>query len=86
MDQRPALEPCTALRRAVGLKGSQSALARDIGSTQGSVWRWLNGTPIPAEAAVAIEKATGIPRGELRPDLFQAEPMLERASVAEGEA
>ncbi|MCC2978885.1 YdaS family helix-turn-helix protein [Sphingomonas sp. IC4-52] len=74
MDQAPASEPMDALRRAVDLKGSQSALAREIGFTQGSVWRWLNGTQVPAEAAIAIEKATGIRKTEIRPDLFGPEP------------
>lgn len=73
MDRAPASDPIHALRRAVDLKGSQSALARDIGFTQGSVWRWLNGTQVPAEAAIAIEKATGIPKSEIRPDLFGPE-------------
>lgn len=62
-----------ALRKAVDLKGSQSALARDIGFTQGSVWRWLNGTQVPAEAAIAIEKSTGVLKSEIRPDLFGGE-------------
>lgn len=73
MDQAPATTPIHALRRAVDLKGSQSALAREIGFTQGSVWRWLNGTQVPAEAAIAIEKSTGVPKTELRPDIFGAE-------------
>lgn len=73
MDQAPASEPIHALRRAVDLKGSQSALARDIGFTQGSVWRWLNGTQVPAEAAIAIEKSTGVPKEEIRPDIFVVE-------------
>ncbi|THG40415.1 transcriptional regulator [Sphingomonas olei] len=70
MAQALAYEPIHALQRAVDQKGSQSALARDIGFTQGSVWRWLNGTQVPAEAAIAIERSTGISKAEIRPDLF----------------
>jgi DNA-binding transcriptional regulator YdaS (Cro superfamily) len=75
MDQADAPAPILALRRAVDLRRSQSALARDIGFTQGSVWRWLNGTEVPAKAAIAIEKATkgAVTKEEIRPDLFGAE-------------
>ena len=72
MEQEPTFEPIGALRRAIAIKGSQSALARDIGFTQGSVWRWLNGTTVPAEAAIAIERSTGVPKEDIRPDLFGA--------------
>lgn len=68
-----APDPILALREAVDLKGSQSALARAIGFTQGSVWRWLNGTPVPAEAAKAIERETGVPKHKIRPDIFESE-------------
>lgn len=63
-------ETPSALDRAITAKGSQALLAKAIGYSQPSVWRWLNGTPVPAEAAVAIEKATGISKAEIRPDLF----------------
>ena len=60
-----------ALERAVELAGGQSALARAIGKSQSHIWHWLKvAKRVPAEAAVAIEKATGIPRRELRPDLY----------------
>lgn len=60
-----------ALERAVELAGGQSALARAIGKSQSHIWHWLKvAKRVPAEAAVAIEKATGVPRRELRPDLY----------------
>lgn len=68
-----AAEAPTALERAIAHKGSQGLLAKAIGYSQPSVWRWLNGTPVPAEAAIAIEKSTGVPKAEIRPDLFGAE-------------
>lgn len=64
-----------ALKRAVDMKGGQKPLASAIGYSQPSVWRWLNGTPVPAEAAIAIEKSTGVGKGEIRPDLFGPEPI-----------
>jgi DNA-binding transcriptional regulator YdaS (Cro superfamily) len=61
-----------ALIRAIELAGSQSALARQIGAKQSTVWYWLflSTRGVPPEAAVKIEKAVGIPRQELRPDLW----------------
>jgi TorA maturation chaperone TorD len=60
-----------ALERAVELAGGQSALARAIGKSQSHIWHWLKvAKRVPAEAAVAIEKATGVTRQELRPDLY----------------
>jgi len=32
----------TAIEKAVRLAGGQTALARQIGVTQGAVWKWLN--------------------------------------------
>lgn len=65
-----AAEAPTALERAIVEKGSQGLLAKAIGFSQPSVWRWLNGTPVPPKAAIAIEKKTGIPKEEIRPDIF----------------
>lgn len=60
-----------ALERAVELAGGQSALARAIGKSQSHIWHWLKvAKRVPAEAAVAIEKATGVSRKDLRPDLY----------------
>ncbi len=63
----------TALERAIAAAGGQSALARLIGKTQGHVWHWLKvAKRVPAEAVLAIEDATGVPRHELRPDVYPA--------------
>ena len=62
----------SALYRAAEKAGGQLALAKAIGTTQSNVWTWLKksrrGTP--AEWVLTIEAATGIPRHELRPDLY----------------
>ncbi len=64
----------TPLNRAIEALGNQSKLAVVCGCTQQTVSTWVKGgKPIPAEYVVAIEKATGIPRAELRPDLFATE-------------
>lgn len=66
------MEKLTPLERAIEKAGSQAALAGKIGVSQQavSVWTKKKGKPVPAEMVVAIEAATGIPRHELRPDIF----------------
>ncbi|KQS50949.1 transcriptional regulator [Sphingomonas sp. Leaf198] len=62
-----------ALRRAVEAMGSQSAVARLLGVSQPSVWKWLSkAKALPAEHVLAIEAATGISKHELRPDIYPA--------------
>ena len=70
-----------ALKAAVDLVGSQSALARLIGGKvkQAHVWNWLNMQKrVPAEHVLAIEQAVAkkISRYELRPDIYGTEPPL----------
>lgn len=64
----------TPIEKAVSLAGSQSELARRVGVRQGYIWKWLRAGKPPAERVLAIEKATGISRHELRPDIFGAAP------------
>jgi TorA maturation chaperone TorD len=68
------LASLSALERAIAAAGGQSALARLIGKSQGHVWHWLKvAKRVPAEAVLAIETATGVPRHELRPDVYPAD-------------
>jgi len=61
----------TIIRKAVKIAGSQSNLARQIGVSQPRVWHWINkASVIPAEYVLPIERATGITRHELRPDIY----------------
>lgn len=62
-----------AMQRAVQAAGGQTALARRIGKTQGHVSQWLRRGYVPPLLVPQIEQATGIPRHELRPDLFAVE-------------
>lgn len=59
-----------ALKRAIEVAGSQSALAAAVGKTQGHVTKWLQRQRVPAEVVLPIERATGVSRHELRPDIF----------------
>ena len=62
----------STLAAAIAKAGSQSALAREIGVTQQAISERIRaGKPVPAEWCVAIERATGIPRQQLRPDLYE---------------
>jgi TorA maturation chaperone TorD len=55
------------LDRALGVAGGVSALARLVGVSQPAVSGWKR---VPPDRVLAIEAATGVPRTELRPDLY----------------
>lgn len=61
-----------ALARAIEKAETQAGLAKAIGTSQALVGYWLNKSQrgVPAEWVAKIEAATGVPRHELRPDLF----------------
>ena len=63
-----------SLQRACEIAGSQKLLADKIGTTQSQVSYWLVKAKkgVPAEFCVPIEAATGVPRHELRPDIYPA--------------
>lgn len=64
-----------ALRKACELAGGQTSLADRIGTTQSQVWYWLERSKkgVPGEFVLTIERETGVPRQELRPDLYPEE-------------
>ena len=64
-----------ALIRAVAkFDDNQSAFAKAIGTSQQLVSYWIrNAKALPAEHVLATEKATGISRHDLRPDLYPRE-------------
>jgi DNA-binding transcriptional regulator YdaS (Cro superfamily) len=47
--------------------GRSSALAVALGITPGAISQWDR---VPAERVLEVEKATGIPRQVLRPDVY----------------
>ena len=60
------------LRSVLARRGMNLAdFARKAGVNKSTVTRWAQ-KQVPAESIVAIEAATGVPRHELRPDLFAA--------------
>lgn len=48
-------------------KGLQAEVARGLGVTRAAVTKWVK---VPAERLLDVERITGIPREQLRPDLF----------------
>lgn len=56
------------LERAIDAAGGIAQLARKIGISQPSVSTW---TRVPAQRVIAVESATGVPRNNLRPDLYE---------------
>jgi DNA-binding transcriptional regulator YdaS (Cro superfamily) len=56
------------LKKALEIAGGTRALAKALGITAGAISHWDR---IPAERLLEIEKVTGVPRDELRPDLYQ---------------
>ncbi len=72
MDGNPT--PNQAFRRAVKIVGSQVAYGELLGRSQQSVSDRLVGEQeIWAEDVLKVERATGVPRWELRPDLYPPE-------------
>ena len=59
--------PLSRYRAAKGL--TLEAVAEELGVNKSTVLRWEAG-PVPAERIIQLEQATGIPRHELRPDLY----------------
>lgn len=70
-----------ALRKAIEVAGGQSALAKAIGVTQPHIWNWLNRDGhVPVEYVFAIEKVTGVPCWDLRPDIWPPERFAKEAA------
>jgi DNA-binding transcriptional regulator YdaS (Cro superfamily) len=59
-----------ALKRAVDRVGGQAKFARLIGVTAQAVSQW---DEVPPLRVLAVEQVSGVPRHELRPDLYPLE-------------
>lgn len=60
-----------ALIRAIESAGNQTKLAAAIGCKQQYIWQWLNRDGrCSARYVLKVERATGVSRHDLRPDLY----------------
>lgn len=59
----------TGLNRAIQLAGGPTALARAVGVSSHNVVRQWQRNRVPAEHCPVIERITGVPCEELRPDV-----------------
>lgn len=74
---RPMNDP---LQRAIKAVGGVCAMARAVGIKSQAVSQWKR---VPAERVITVEKVAGVPRHELRPDLY---PPPDAATQATGAA
>lgn len=65
----------TAIEKAVRLVGSQSALARSVNVTPQAVQQWVESGRVSHKKVIDVERATGVHRTELRPDLYPRETL-----------
>jgi DNA-binding transcriptional regulator YdaS (Cro superfamily) len=66
------------LRRALQAAGGINGLARLLGMTAPSVLVWRR---VPSHRILQVERVTGIPREELRPDLYRKPAVPDVAST-----
>lgn len=57
----------TPVEKAVQAAGGKAALAAALNLTYEAIRQWKH---IPTKRLLEVERITGIPRSELRPDLF----------------
>lgn len=77
METKPT--PYEALMLAIDKAGSQAEIARIAGVSGPAVWKWVQSSKrVPAEFVIKIEKATGVSRHDLRPDIYPREHMIDQ--------
>lgn len=59
----------SALKRAIDAVGGLSGLAEPLGITEQAVSQWDD---VPPKRVLDVERISGVPRYELRPDLYPA--------------
>lgn len=62
-----------ALERAIREAGNGMLLAAAIGVTPQAVGQWSR---VPPRRVLDVERASGVPRTELRPDIYPPEPKV----------
>lgn len=63
----------SGLDRAISAAGGVRALARTLGVSQPAISGWKR---VPADRVLSVETHTGVPRTDLRPDLYPADQIV----------
>lgn len=71
--ERIKAERRAALNAACDRVGGEARLGELLGKSRSHVSTWKLRGMIPAEMAIPIERASGVPRHVLRPDLYPVE-------------
>ncbi len=61
----------SALQRAILIAGNSTKLGKKVGVSRQAVEQWK---VVPPERVLAVEKATGVSRYDLRPDIYGPAP------------
>ncbi|WP_366522389.1 transcriptional regulator [Flagellatimonas centrodinii] len=69
----------TPIERAIVAAGGPSSLARSVGVSTQVVCNWRARGQVSDDKALDVERATGISRHELRPNIFGPAPTQEAA-------
>ena len=59
------------MKEAITRAGGTSALARALGISQAAISQWRQ---VPYSRVLTVEQITGVPRYELRPDIYGQKP------------
>ena len=70
----------SAIADAVLAAGSQSALARAVGVSPQAVQQWVDSGRVPLRRVLYVERATGVSRTRLRPDIYPADEAVPASS------
>ena len=62
------------INRAIDLAGGVARVAQHFGIHHSAICRWRERGQIPAARVPDLARLTGIPRHQLRPDLWEAPP------------
>ena len=61
-----------ATQQAVKELGGATKAARRLGVSRQAIYNWLNNGMVPIGQIILVERMTGIPREDLRPDIYGA--------------
>ena len=70
----------TPIEKAVRLAGNQSALARAVNVSPQAVQQWVESGRVSHKKVIEVERATGVSRTELRPDIYPADEAVPASS------